>query len=439
MKEEERSEVVTRHACTCTVQKYLVVLGIFSLLMGTGIGAWFLVKPLLSPIRLQQSVSFQDSVALQTRCKNVTVEEEQDPKIPFGNANGKKVFFRTNRSNFLLEVEVEGRSNRLLLCHENWDSSLGSTICKQMGHIQLTHHKGVNLTDVKVDPNQEFLQVSPNWQENAKERWHIRRKCSSGRIVALKCSECGTTYSKMPEISEGKDVSLSHWPWQVGLYLNGKRICAGALLSREWIVSAAHCMDSPFQLSSWVALVGLDAHASIKEDTGAAMEKMVLHPSYSHGSHDYDIAMLKLKEPLSFSDTIQAVCLPQYHQDIPNSSSCWISGQDYPRPENATFFVAKTWAAVPVVLNKPKNCNGSCRHVGKITPRMLCAHYLDGSINACKSENGGALVCQNRDTQHLMGIRSWDTGCKEPDQPGVYTNVVELLDWIHDVMEANEL
>ncbi|KAH0623352.1 hypothetical protein JD844_031591 [Phrynosoma platyrhinos] len=56
-------------------------------------------------------------------------------------------------------------------------------------------------------------------------------------------AECGTTYSKMPETTGGKDISLRRWPWQVALYLNGKHTCAGALVSQEWIVSAAHCMD----------------------------------------------------------------------------------------------------------------------------------------------------------------------------------------------------
>uniref|UniRef100_H9GEK7 Peptidase S1 domain-containing protein n=1 Tax=Anolis carolinensis TaxID=28377 RepID=H9GEK7_ANOCA len=345
------------------------------------------------------------------------------------------VYFRINRSNFLLEGQVEGLPNRLLLCHENWDLSLGILICRQLGHLQLTHHKGVNLTDVKVGITQEFLQVSPNWKENAKERWQIRSRCSSGRIVALKCSECGM---RTTGTTGRKDLPLGHQPWQVGLHLNGKRVCGGALLSRQWIVSAAHCMDSPPNFSNWVALVGLGVPTRSKEEAGQAVGKIILHPSYNPVNRDYDLAMLKLKEPLSLSGAIQAVCLPPYHQNTSNDSACWISGQVYPRQENSTVPIAEVRAEMPVVLQSRKDCNGSCGEAGEITPRMLCAHYLDGTIGACKGESGGALVCQHECTQHLVGIRIQDDGCKRPNGPGLYTKVASLLDWIHHVMEEDE-
>lgn len=42
-------------------------------------------------------------------------------------------------------------------------------------------------------------------------------------------------------------------------------------------------------------------HAGAKEQTEATVEMVFPHPSYESISHDYDIALLKLKEPLNFS------------------------------------------------------------------------------------------------------------------------------------------
>ncbi|XP_033028424.1 transmembrane protease serine 5 [Lacerta agilis] len=307
-------------------------------------------------------------------------EGEKDQDTLAGDAGSKKgadqapqdevfnplvlVFFRINRSNFLLEVQVEGQSNWFLVCHENWDVSLGMQICRWLGHAWLTHHKGVNLTDVKLSTTQEFAQILPNWKRSIKDKWQMR-------------------------------------------------------------------------LSGWVAFAGLEDHTSVKEQVEVAVEKAIPHPNYSSSSPDYDIAMLKLKEPLRFSDTVGAVCLPQYHQDIPSGSTCWILAQDTTRLENATDDPAETLTEVTVTLLSTQKCNSSCRMAGELSPRMLCAHYLDGNTEACKAKWGGPLVCLLEHVWRLVGIGSQGTGCKEPEQPGVYTEVAEFLDWIHHVMEVS--
>ncbi|XP_044312257.1 transmembrane protease serine 5 [Varanus komodoensis] len=326
-------------------QRRLALLAIFGLLAGAAAGAWLLVKLLLKPFHLQEPGIPLHTEAAAAKCTSTMRGEEKSPGPPLGSASGERgrlspascrpglgkapgheqaaspilsVFFRVNRSNFLLEVQVEGRSSWLLLCHENWDVSLGTKFCRQMGHSGLAHHKGVNLTDVKVSSSQEFLQIVPNWKKSAKDGWQIRSRCPSGRIVALKCSEHGTHSM----------ASRRRWPWQVSLRLDATRVCGGAVVSARWIVTAAHCVDRPLLLSSWSALVGLDAHS------GGEVEMVVPHPGYDSRRHDDDIALLKLKEPLRFSETVRAACLPQRPFDHLDNGSCWILAQDNSWLEN---------------------------------------------------------------------------------------------------------
>ncbi|KAL8173539.1 UNVERIFIED_CONTAM: hypothetical protein K2H54_005643 [Gekko kuhli] len=296
-------------------------------------------------------------------------------------------------------------------------------ICRQLGHVRLTHHKGVNITDVKVDDAQDFAQLSPNWKGNVEDLLQIRNRCPSGRIVALKCSDCG--------LSEGRGgPPLGHWPWHVSLHLSSKYVCAGSVVSPEWIVTAAHGVDKQ-------AVGGtLMAHTGAREQVPVAIEKILLHPHYDAQSRDNDLALLKLKEPLNFSETTtQAICLPRYHQTITPGSTCWTPGRDFAWPENAQ--AVERSEKVPATVISARKCNSSCAHAGELTTRMLCATYQDESIDACQSNSARPLICQHEQTWHLVGIGSWGFKCAEPSRPGVFTKVTEFLDWIHHVMEVN--
>uniref|UniRef100_A0A8D0E7Q6 Uncharacterized protein n=1 Tax=Salvator merianae TaxID=96440 RepID=A0A8D0E7Q6_SALMN len=416
----------------CTVQKCLLLLGALSLLTGMLTAVCFFVKQQLLPGPLQEVIPFQNPKVALSRCRNMTQEGEKDQEpgavaVP----SAEQVFFRIKKTNFLLEVQMEGQSNWFLVCHENWDISLGMRVCRQLGHIRVTHHKGVNLTDVKVNSSQEFVQILPNWKQSITSMWQIRNRCLSGRVVALKCSECGH-FSKVSRKTEEYDSPVGRWPWQAGLFLDTKHICVGSILSQEWIVTAAHCVNSsgPLQLSVWVT----EAHPNAKDQRGVPVEKVIPHPSYNNQNCTNDIAMLRLKEPLRFSDTVQAACLPLYCQDIPDSATCWVLAQASARLRNVTVDAAEASAEMPIMLAGTKNCSHLCDEDGELSLQAPCTPYFGGSTDSCKVQSGGPLVCQLEHTWHLAGVGSWGPQCGDA---GHYTKMAKFLNWIHRVMESS--
>lgn len=64
------------------------------------------------------------------------------------------------------------------------------------------------------------------------------------------------------------------------------------------------------------------------------VEKIIPHPLYSAQNHDYDVALLQLRTPINFSDTVGAVCLPAKEQHFPWGSQCWVSGWGHTDPSH---------------------------------------------------------------------------------------------------------
>ncbi|KAM9216988.1 transmembrane protease serine 5 [Leptosomus discolor] len=399
----------------CTARRLVLLLGVAGLLAGTAAGAWLLVKHLKKP-QPDQGFTLLQEPAASPACSDVS--------------------FRINTANSLLEVRVEGHPGWLLACHEHWSLSLGTLLCRQLGYLRMAHQKGVNLTDVKVNDTQEFAQVRPHQGGSLEDVWQVRSSCESGRIVALKCSECGLRPGAARVVG-GADVPPGRWPWQVSVYRGSQHHCGGSVLAREWILTAAHCVHSyrRLQASAWLVFAGIISHGSINQEAGASVEKIIYHPLYDGNSLDYDIALMKLQVPLNFSDAVRAVCLPPSHQDLFQGAQCWVSGWGYTRPDQAQVTETLKEALVPLIGTK--RCNSSCMYAGELTARMLCAGHPRGKIDACQGDSGGPLVCRDESVWRLVGIVSWGQGCAEPNRPGVYTNVAQLLPWIYRTTEVS--
>ncbi|XP_013366404.1 PREDICTED: transmembrane protease serine 5 [Chinchilla lanigera] len=427
----DRLQPVSQAGSWCSFRRGCAVLGALGMLAGVGVGSWLLVL-YLWPAASQPTSGTPQDEEMTLSCSEASSEDALLPSLP------KTVSFRINREDFLLEVQVKARPDWLLVCYEGWSPALGVQICRSLGHLRLAHHKAVNLSDLSLSSSQAFSQLLPSLGGLLGEQWQPRDSCASGRIVSLKCSECGAR-PLASRIVGGQAVAPGRWPWQASVTLGSRHTCGGSVLAPHWVVTAAHCMHSfrLSRLSSWRVHAGLVSHSAIRPHQGAMLEKIILHPFYSAQSHDYDIALLRLQTPLNFSDTVGAVCLPAEEQRFPRGSQCWVSGWGHTDPSysHSSDMLQDT----VVLLLSTQLCNSSCVYSGALTSRMLCAGYLDGRADACQGDSGGPLVCPDQGMWHLVGVVSWGRGCAEPNHPGVYTNVAEFLDWIHDTVQDSLL
>lgn len=65
----------------------------------------------------------------------------------------------------------------------------------------------------------------------------------------------------------------------------------------------------------------------------------------------------------------------------------------------------------------------------------FCAGNGDGTIDTCKGDSGGSLICVEGGSPKLVGVIS-GTGCGDKDKPGVYGKIAAVREWIDSMVNG---
>ncbi|XP_006896892.1 PREDICTED: transmembrane protease serine 11G-like [Elephantulus edwardii] len=230
--------------------------------------------------------------------------------------------------------------------------------------------------------------------------------------------------SSMERIALGDDAKKSAWPWQASLQIDGIHFCGASLISQEWLLTAAHCFDNYKNPRLWTASFGTTLQPPLMRRD---VESIIIHENYAAHKHEDDIAVVKLATPVTFSDNIGRICLPEATFEVFPTTKLFVTGWGA-LEKNGPFPNNLKQAQVEVISNDV--CNQISVYGGAVSSGMICAGYLKGGPDACEGDSGGPLVIESNNIWYLIGIVSWGIDCGKPNKPGLYTKVTLYRDWI---------
>lgn len=224
-----------------------------------------------------------------------------------------------------------------------------------------------------------------------------------------------------PRIVGGKPTTVTKHPYQVSIYYNGQHNCGGSIISKDWILTAAHCV---YGLKP--ALFQIRVKSTYHDKGGeviGGIKTLIFHEWYDDDTYSYDVGLIKLPSPISFTSEAKRVTLPSANTNVPTGSLATVTGWGRISADGARSNVLQV-LDVPVV--DQKICQKIYAFYNPVTSEMMCAGHMAGGKDTCQGDSGGPLVYKG----DQIGIVSWGAQCAKAGYPGVYTRVSAVRSWI---------
>ncbi|KAJ8347343.1 hypothetical protein SKAU_G00287440 [Synaphobranchus kaupii] len=242
----------------------------------------------------------------------------------------------------------------------------------------------------------------------------------------------------------GTEAPEGAWPWQVDIQMDGSHVCGGTLITKDWVLSAAHCFPKSSPVSSYqlylgrYKLNGLNQYEVLKK-----VWRVEVLPGYSSPQEGRDVALVQLASPVQWTDHIQPICLPDANVQFPSGTRCYVTGWGHVQEGEPLLGTGPLQEVEVPIIGQ-----ASCRSMYQLQPAtdrvdilsdMICAGFKEGRKDSCQGDSGGPLMCPKNKTWVQAGVVSFGLGCAQPNQPGVYTRLSAFDSFIRSTVPEIQL
>ncbi|XP_077312344.1 chymotrypsin-like elastase family member 2A [Lithobates pipiens] len=273
-------------------------------------------------------------------------------------------------------------------------------------------------------------------------------------LLVAGASSCGVSrYSPaVARVVNGEEVVPHSCPWQHNLDfgLSMQFECSQRYIPRKTSHMTKHCRAelcvdviaphvTPPSYNTYRVMLG--KHDFSQWETGQktiSVVKLINHPNWNPNwlSGGHDISLLKLAEPVEFSDTIQPVCLPAPGRILEQNTGCYVTGWGNLQTNGPAPNTLQQGRLLVVDYN---TCTEPDWWGTLVDTNMVCAGG-DGIVSSFMGDSGGPLNCQSaQGAWEVHGVVSFGSslGCNYYKKPSVFTRVSDFNSWISATIASN--
>ena len=258
-------------------------------------------------------------------------------------------------------------------------------------------------------------------------------------------------------IINGEEAMRNEFPWNICIqaYIDDHwRVnCGGSILDEWTILTAAHCKYVSYKEDTSIEVrVVAGCRRPFGDDVETRCQviyydytDVIRHPKYIRNRQN-DVAIIKLKTPLKFTNTYDAavgpICLVPFN--IPYQGMAAVAGWGKATTKTFSKNIWPQYLRVVDINILPdeycvRNTSAYTGYARYNPDKEICAAYKKGERDSCEGDSGGPLMITKGGQVIEIGIVSYGFHCAAVGFPGVYVRINRYVAWIKSFMRNKDL